>query len=114
MGDPRDKLRHQFPADLLVLSGLPLLWAALLSSLLFALAPAWKCALAVAAMSVGLTGGVAMTIAKWPLYRRRRWWTLGDAGSGEGGKRLYRWGLRLAVAGLLVAAVVVLLLWLPA
>jgi len=113
MKNPEDRLTRQFPLDILVASGFPLIWSVLGLMMLKAMPGGLLLGVAVASMAIAFAGGVLMTIAKWSLYRQGKFFSIGAAGLPESRIRLYAAGLRLAAAGLTVAAILVGVLWLP-
>jgi len=113
MKDPGDRLSRQFPLDIAIASGFPLILGPLGLLMLKAVPTGWLLLATVASMATAFAGGVLMTIAKWPLYKDGKFLTIGAAGLPESNIRHYGIGMRLAAAGLIVGAVLVFVLWLP-
>jgi uncharacterized membrane protein len=92
-----------FPADLFALSGLPILAFALLVSALLSL-QGWSWVIAYCiAISVAIAGALFLFRAKFPLYRRGRFFTFGIVHIPESLRRTYRRGCRLSIAGITFA-----------
>ncbi len=113
MKDPGDRLSRQFPLDLAIASGFPLILGPLGLLMLKAVPTGWLLVATVSSMTTALAGGILMTFAKWPLYKDGKFLTIGAPGLPESNIRQYGVGMRLAVSGLIVGAVLVFVLWLP-
>ncbi len=86
------------------------LWcaAAFLFNLISSLpGPAWAWS-AIVSMLIALLGAALLFAAKLPLYRQRRFFTLGGRSVPESHRHLYYWGCRLSFTG----GIVMFLLWL--
>jgi hypothetical protein len=62
---------------------------------------------------IALAGGLTMSLAKIPLYRQGRFFTLGCGGLDQRHTRYYRVGFRLAAIGIVAGAVLVIVLCMP-
>ena len=106
---PRDtsgSWRH-FPPDLLLASGVPIVFVAIFSSWLLSLhGNEWIIAFCVA-VSVSLAGAALIFCAKLPLYRKGIFWTVGSSDLPQSSQSLYRWGIRLSVLGCILTALLV-------
>jgi hypothetical protein len=92
-----------FPADLFVLSGIPILAVSLLVSALFSL-QGWSWVIAYCiAISIAIVGALLLFRAKFPLHRQRRFFTFGIGYVPEPLRPTYRWGCRLSIAGITFA-----------
>ena len=112
---PQDKSSslRSFPPDLLILSGIPIIAAALLSAWLLNLrGNDWIIAYG-ASFALSLTGAVMIFFAKLPLYRAGVYFTLGARLLSDRSRRLYRWGLGLAIVGITLSGILIALsfLW---
>jgi hypothetical protein len=103
---PDYSLRN-FPPDLLVALGWPIVAFAMLASLILSLhGLAWLWAVGIS-FCVALLGVVFLFIAKLPLYRQGRFFTFGIHALPASSHRAYRWGCRCSILGILL----MLLLW---
>jgi hypothetical protein len=104
---------RNFPADLLAVSGIPIIIIALLTSWLFSLrgwqwVAAYSCALLIA-----IVGAVYLFRAKLPLYRQHRFFTFGAKHLPPSSLPLYYRGCRLSIVGISFAILLLFtsLLW---
>lgn len=103
-----DNSLSHFPPDLLTALGIPIAVGLLATSWVLSLhGAAWICAAAIS-FSIALAGAVLLFIAKLPLYRQRRFFTLGVHALPPSSHGYYRWGCRCAMVG----CILMLLLWL--
>ena len=107
-GESNGNSLRNFPADLVPTAVLPFMSILLVfsSSVLTARGTAW---IWTAAISFGLAaiGITLLFVAKWPLYRQRRFFTFGIRLLPPSSHRFYRWGCSLSI----VACVLMFLLW---
>jgi len=91
---------QNFPADLLVASGLPIVGITFLASWAFSVhGKAWIWA-AASSFGVAALGTVLLLVAKLPLYRQRRFWTFGIHALPPASHRYYRWGCFCSIVGI--------------
>jgi hypothetical protein len=104
-----DNSLRNFPPDLVPTLIMPFMAIVMIFSrtVFSARGTAWIWA---AAVSFGLAaiGITLLFIAKWPLYRQRRFFTFGIHHLPSSSHRFYRWGCRLSI----LACVLMFLLWL--
>lgn len=107
MKDDTNSLRN-FPADLILASGIPIILFAIATSWLLTLHGwQWIAAFA-AALLVAVAGAVYMFRAKLPLYRQHRFFTFGSRGLPESSIPLYRRGCRLSIIGIILATMLLI------
>ena len=94
--------------DLLAVSGIPIICAALLASWLFSLHGGEWIAVYGCALLTAISGAVCLFRAKLPLYRQRRFFTFGSRHLPQASRRIYSIGKRLSIAGISVAVVLLL------
>ncbi len=104
---------RNFPADLLAVSGIPIIVVALAISWLFSLRGWQWVAAYCCALLLAIVGAVYLFRAKLPLYRQHRFFTFGSHHLPPSSIPIYRLGRRLSVAGILLAIVLLItsLLW---
>lgn len=110
MKDPLDRMSRQIPLDIVVVSGLPILLVVGLLSILAAVPNRVAFPMAIMMAGVAIAGGVIMTIAKWPLYRRGRLLAIGCGELDPPARKVYWRGLAVAVVGIAGEAVFLLAL----
>jgi hypothetical protein len=97
-----------FPADLLVATGLPIcLIAVAISSLLSLEGVYWIVAFGIS-ISAAVAGAVLLYRAKLPLYRQRQFFTFGIQHIPQPLRKTYRWGCRLSIGGIALASLLLL------
>lgn len=105
--DKHDYSLRNFPPDILTALGLPVAGVALLASCVLSIhGVAWIWAAGVS-FCLAMVGAVLLFIAKLPLYRQGRFFTFGIQALPVSSHRLYRWGCRCSILGI----VAMLVLW---
>ena len=98
---------RRFPPDLLILSGLPIVVAAMFSTWLLSLrGNDWILAYA-GSLLISLVGTVLIFRAKLPLYRKGLYFTIGATMLPDRSRQLYRRGLVLSIIGISLSAVLI-------
>ena len=104
----RDYSLRNFPPDLQVVLGIPvLITLTFFSWLLSVHGTTWICA-AAASFGIAAFGAALLFFAKLPLYRQGRFFTFGIEVLPESSHGFYRWGCRCSFAG----CILMFLLWL--
>ena len=98
---------RKFPADTLIMSGIPILIIAMSTSAIME----HTSALILVALGVALLGATLLFISKLPLYRKGEFFSIGSAGIPAAYRRFYRWGLILSIAGCAIAAMLIPVLY---
>jgi hypothetical protein len=94
---------RNFPADLILASGIPIILVAIATSWLLTL-NGWKWIAAFsAALLIAVAGAVCIFRAKLPLYRQHRFFTFGSRDLPASSIPLYRTGCCLSIIGIIVA-----------
>ena len=96
----RDYSLRNFPIDLAGTFVYPMVLGFLLmGSLSISSLPTVWLWVAAFSFSLASAGAVMLLIAKWPLYRRGRFLTVGKRGLPPSSHRLYDWGCRCSLTG---------------
>jgi amino acid transporter len=102
MSDPsKNNSLRNFPADMLVVSGLPFLGVAMIVGMLYEHAHI----ILILSLIVACVGACLLFWAKLPLYRAGIYTSFGPAAIPATHRRFYYWGLGLALGGCGLAAV---------
>ncbi len=104
--DSKDNSLRNFPADMLMMSGLPLIAAAVLMQLLFV----YPRTVAIAALAVACIGAGLLFWAKLPLYRAGIYCSFGPQAIPQSHRAFYYWGMCLAAGGCALTALLIPLL----
>jgi hypothetical protein len=92
-------LFRNFPADLLAVSGIPVVVVALVSCWLMSMRGTTWIVAATVSLIIAAVGAVLIFVAKLPLYRQRRFFTFGIREIPESRHAYYRWGCSLSIVG---------------
>ena len=98
---------RNFPADLFVVSGIPLLGTILITSELFSLAGGQPRFFVIGALLVATLGACLLFWAKLPLYRKGIYCSFGPSAMPESRQGFYYWGIGLALSGCLLAGILI-------
>jgi hypothetical protein len=102
---PKNNSWRNFPADLFVISGIPLIVTAFLASEFFNLAASDPRFTVEAALLVAMIGASLLFWAKLPLYRAGIYLSFGPNAIPEPRRAFYYWGIGLALSGCLLAGI---------
>jgi hypothetical protein len=102
----KNSLRN-FPPDMLVVSGIPLFAAILLTSVFFNLAASYPRFTVETALLVAMIGAGLLFWAKLPLYRAGIYLSFGPRAIPESHRILYYWGIGLVLSGCLAVAMLI-------
>ena len=90
---------RNFPADLLAVSGIPVVVVAVVSCWSMSMRGTTWMVAAGFSLIVAVVGAALIFVAKLPLYRQRRFFTFGIRAIPESRHAYYRWGCGLCILG---------------
>ena len=88
-----------FPLDLLAVSGIPVVVVTAASTWVMSMRGTTWIVAAVASLSIAILGVALLFVAKFPLYRQRRFFTFGIRAIPASRHGFYRWGCGLSILG---------------
>lgn len=108
--DPKDNSLRNFPADMLVVSGLPLVGTILVMSWALWWTMEYPRATVITSLAAALLGAGSLCYAKLPLYRDGTYYSFGPQAIPASRRAFYYWGLGLALGGCALTALLIPLL----